>query len=130
MILVDSSVWIEYFNGHTTFHTNKLNRLLDQQEIIIGDLILIEVLQGFKQDKDYRVADALLSSLPLHTLGGAQLMRQSAMYFRQLRKRGITIRKTIDTIIATYCIEHECILLQNDKDFEPFKKYFNLQTIE
>ena len=107
MILVDSSVWIDYFNGTETLATKKLDGLLGVQPVCTGDLILTEVLQGFRQDQDYQVAKSLLCSLPIHAMLGATMSLKSAENFRKLRKQGITIRKTIDTMIATYCIENE-----------------------
>lgn len=129
MILVDSSVWIDYFNGTETLATTKLESLLGVQPICTGDLILAEVLQGFRQDKDYQAAKTLLCSLPVHAMLGVTLSLKSAENFRKLRKQGITIRKTIDTMIATYCIENELPLLHSDKDFQPFQQFLGLQAV-
>lgn len=129
MILVDSSVWIDYFNGTETLATKKLDDLLGIQPVCIGDLILAEVLQGFRQDNDYQAAKNLLCSLPIHDMVGAGISLKSAENFRSLRKQGITIRKTIDTIIATYCIEHGIPLLHSDKDFQPFQQLLGLQAV-
>ena len=107
MILVDSSVWIDYFNGAETLATKKLDSLLGVQPICTGDLILAEVLQGFRQEQDYQTAKTLLCSLPVHAMLGVALSLKSAENFRTLRKQGITIRKTIDTMIATFCIEND-----------------------
>jgi len=120
MILVDSSVWIDFFNGTANTETDKLNEILGLEEIVIGDLILAEVLQGFKNDKDYKTAKNILTSLTVHDLLGKELTIKSANNFRKLRKKGITIRKTVDVIIATYCIENKIPLLFTDKDFMPF----------
>lgn len=129
MILVDSSVWIDYFNGTETLATKKLDSLLGVQPVCTGDLILAEVLQGFRQDDDYQAAKTLLCSLPLHAMLGVSMSLKSAEYFRKLRKQGITIRKTIDTMIATYCIENKLPLLHSDKDFQPFQQFFGLRTV-
>lgn len=129
MILVDSSVWIDYFNGTETLATKKLDNLLGVQPVCIGDLILAEVLQGFRSDSDYQTAKTLLCSLPVHAMLGVTLSLKSAENFRNLRKQGITIRKTIDTIIATYCIENELPLLHSDKDFQPFQQFLGLQVV-
>ena len=129
MILVDSSVWIDYFNGTETLATKKLDNLLGVQPVCTGDLILTEVLQGFRQDPDYQAAKTLLCSLPVHAMLGATMALKSAENFRKLRQQGITIRKTIDTIIATYCIERELPLLHSDKDFQPFQQFMGLQVI-
>jgi predicted nucleic acid-binding protein len=117
MILVDSSVWIDYFNGQTTVQADILENLLTTQPLAIGDLILTEVLQGFRQDKDYTTAKQLLTSLRIFNLLEDDLAIKSADNFRALRKQGITIRKTVDVIIATFCIEKGHSLLFLDKDF-------------
>ncbi len=129
MILVDSSVWIDYFNGTETLATKKLDNLLGVQPVCTGDLILAEVLQGFRLDPDYQTAKTLLCSLPVHAMLGVNLSLKSAENFRQLRKQGITVRKTIDTMIATFCIENELPLLHSDKDFQPFQQFLGLQVI-
>jgi predicted nucleic acid-binding protein len=129
MILVDSSVWIDYFNGQSTPQTDNLDRLLTLQPLAIGDLILTEVLQGFRQDADYSTAKQLLTSLTLFNLLEDDLAIKSADNFRSLRKQGITIRKTIDVIIATFCIEKGHILLFSDKDFMPFVQHLGLQAL-
>jgi predicted nucleic acid-binding protein len=128
LILVDSSVWIDYFNGTETLATQKLDKLLGVQPVCTGDLILAEVLQGFRQDPDYQAAKTLLCSLPVHAMLGATMALKSAENFRKLRQQGITVRKTIDTMIATYCIEHELPLLHSDKDFLPFQQFMGLQV--
>ena len=120
MILVDSSVWIDFFNGTVCAETDKLNEILGIQEVVIGDLILAEVLQGFRSDSDYKAAKNVLTSLTTYDLLGKELAIKSANNFRKLRKKGITIRKTADVIIATYCIENKIPLLFTDKDFVPF----------
>jgi predicted nucleic acid-binding protein len=128
VILVDSSVWIDYFNGTETLATIKLDSLLGLQPVCTGDLILAEVLQGFRQDQDYQTARTLLCSLPVHTMLGVTLSLKCTENFRSLRKQGITIRKTIDTMIATYCIENNLSLLHSDKDFQPFQQLLGLQV--
>jgi hypothetical protein len=129
VILVDSSVWIDYFNGTETLATKKLDNLLGVQPVCTGDLILAEVLQGFRLDSDCQAAKILLCSLPVHAMLGVTLSLKSAENFRNLRKQGITIRKTIDTMIATYCIENELPLLHSDKDFQPFQQFLGLQVV-
>ena len=129
MILVDSSVWIDYFNGTETLATKKLDGLLGMQPVCTGDLILAEVLQGFRQNADYQAAKTLLCSLPIVAMVGADISLKSADNFRLLRKQGITIRKTIDTLIATYCIESGLSLLHSDKDFQPFQQFLGLMTV-
>lgn len=128
MILVDSSVWIDFFNGAENDETDKLNEILGLEEVVIGDLILAEVLQGFRSDKDYKAAKDVLISLTVHDLIGKEMAVKSANNFRKLRKKGITIRKTADVIIATYCIENKIPLLFTDKDFAPFVKHLRLRS--
>ncbi len=129
MILVDSSVWIGYFNGDRSPQTNKLDELLGQEPVALGDLILTEVLQGFRIDKDYKAAKTLLTSLTVYDLLGENMAIKSAENFRMLRKKGITIRKTVDVIIATFCIENDFQLLHSDKDFDPLSMHLNLRSI-
>ncbi|NNK97683.1 MAG: PIN domain nuclease [Xanthomonadales bacterium] len=128
MIFVDSSVWVDYFNGRQSAETDYLDSLLGREPIAIGDLVLIEVLQGFKKDKDYKTARELLTSLTVFTLGGQKIAIKSADNFRLLRKRGVTVRKTIDVLIATFCIEKNLPLLHSDKDFELFHSHLKLRT--
>ncbi len=128
MILVDSSVWINYFNGKRSWQSDLLDHMLSNVPIIIGDLILTEMLQGFKTDKDYEAAKAYLSELPFRQMGGYNVAVQSAQNYRQLRKAGITVRKTIDIIIATFCIIEELTLLHDDRDFNPIASHFPLKT--
>ena len=129
MILADSSVWIDYFNGISTWQTDMLDTYLSKVPVIIGDLILTEVLQGFRSDKDYKTAKNLLSALPFRQIGGYHVAVKSAQNYRRLRKAGVTVRKTIDIIIATFCIIEGLILLHDDRDFDPMVSHFSLQTI-
>lgn len=127
MILVDSSVWVDYFNGRITDETDCLDTLLGTEPVAIGDLILAEVLQGFRSDADYVAAKELMASLTVYELLGAALVLKTADNYRALRKRGVTVRKTADTIIATFCIECGIPLLYSDRDFDPFVKYLGLK---
>jgi predicted nucleic acid-binding protein len=128
MVLVDSSVWIDYFNGRNHGRTRKLDELLSSTIVIVGDLILLEVLQGFKRDPDFRAAKRLLLELELIELGGIDLALKAADNFRALRKNGVTVRKTVDCVIATYCIEHRIPLLYDDRDFDPFVRHMGLRS--
>ena len=101
MILVDASVWIDYFNGRQTWQTNLLDNLLSDIPIIIGDLILAEILQGFRSDNDYQSAKLFLTDLPFRQMGGYRVAVQSAQNYRTLRKEGVTVRKTMNVIIGT-----------------------------
>jgi predicted nucleic acid-binding protein len=128
LILVDSSVWIDYFKGTITAQTELLDKLLGQRPLAIGDLILTEVLQGFENERDFNEARRLLTSLMVVQLGGQGIAIQAAKNFRALRKLGVTVRKTIDTVIATRCIESGYDLLHSDRDFDPFAKYLGLRV--
>ena len=128
MIFVDSSVWIDYFRGITTKETELLDELLGVEPIVIGDLVLAEVLQGFKSDRDFNQAKKLLTSLVMVDMLGHEIAIQAARNFRALRERGMTVRKTIDTIIATYCIENDLSLLHSDRDFDAFAEHLSLRS--
>ena len=128
MILVDSSVWIDYFRGTATPQTEKLDGLLSSEPVAVGDLILTEVLQGFGSERDFNEARRLLTSLLVVELGGQDIAIQAARNFRVLRAQGVTIRKTIDIIIATRCIESGFTLLHSDRDFDPFVQHLGLRS--
>jgi len=128
VIVVDSSVWIDYFGGKMTTAAENLDSLLGETPIAAGDLMLVEVLQGFKTDNDFAKARDLLMSLNIVNMLNTTIALKSAANFRTLRKKGVTVRKTIDTIIATYCIENKLPLLYSDKDFQPFEKHLKLQN--
>lgn len=128
MIVVDSSVWIDFFRGATTPETERLDVLLGSEPLAAGDLILVEVLQGFGSEKDFNKARRLLTALDVITLGGEDIALQAARNYRALRAQGVTIRKTIDTIIATRCIEDDFALLYNDRDFAPFVEHLGLRS--
>ena len=127
MILVDSSVWVDYFKGTITAQTARLDGLLGNEPLAIGDLILTEVLQGFADETDFNEARKMLTSLVVVELGGQDVAIQAAKNFRTLRRKGATVRKTIDTVIATRCIESGYDLLHNDRDFDPFAKHLGLR---
>lgn len=128
MILVDSSVWIDYFRGTATPQAERLDSLLGSEPIATGDLILTEVLQGFVIDRDFNQARKLMTSLVIVDLAGQRLALQAARNFRALRSLGITVRKTIDTVIATCCIENGLHLLYSDRDFDPFVEHLGLRS--
>ncbi len=129
MILVDSSVWIDYFRGNSTPQAEWLDELLEKEPVAIGDLILAEVLQGFQSEKDFNQARKLLTSLTVVDLCGQDIAIQAAKNYRKLRALGVTIRKTIDTVIATRCIESGFTLLHNDHDFDPFMMHLGLRSV-
>lgn len=127
MILVDSSVWIDYFRGTDSVSADRLDQLLQTEPVAIGDLILAEVLQGFSNERDFTEARKLLTALEVVTLGGQALAIEAARNHRRLRALGLTVRKTIDTLIATWCIENDGTLLHNDRDFDAFEKHLGLR---
>jgi predicted nucleic acid-binding protein len=129
MIVVDTTIWVDYFNGVTTPQTNYLDELLQLQPVLMGDLILGETLQGFRSDTDFETAHQALSHLVQEQMLDPDLAVQSARNYRSLRKLGITVRRTIDCFIATYCIEHGHELLHNDRDFDPFEQQLGLKVI-
>ena len=129
MILVDSSVWIAYFTGDDIWQCNTLEKLLATEPILIGDLILTEVLQGFRLEKDYKNAKDFLGSLYFKDLVGYEIAIKSSSNFRLLRKKKITVRKIIDVIIGTFCIENQIKLLHNDHDFDPMEKHLGLEVV-
>ena len=128
MIVVDSSVWIDFFRGSATPEAERLDALLSSEPLAVGDLILTEVLQGFCREKDFNQARRLLTTLDIITLGGEDIALQAARNYRALRAQGVTARKTIDTIIATRCIEDDFSLLYSDKDFDPFVEHLGLRS--
>jgi predicted nucleic acid-binding protein len=128
MIVADTSAWIDYVRGIEAPHTNLLDYELDHNRIITGDLIITEFLQGFRRDKDYQAAKEIMESLEYHDFVGKEIALQSAQNFRILQRNGVTVRKTIDVIIATFCIENGFELLHNDRDFDPMEKLLGLQV--
>ena len=129
MIIVDTSVWIDYFKGLETPETNALDRALGYEDVAIGDLMLLEILQGFRVDKDYKTAKAHLTSLQQFNMLTPDLAIKAAENYRKLRKQGITVRKTADVIIATFCIETRLPLLFTDRDFIPFAQHLKLRSV-
>ncbi|HET8864831.1 MAG TPA: PIN domain nuclease [Gracilimonas sp.] len=127
MILVDSSVWIDYFNGVKNKQTDSLDRILSQQTVLLGDIILTEILQGFDSDKEFKLTKEALDPIDCVHLGGKTLAIKAASNFRFLRSKGITIRKTVDMLIGSWCIEHQVELLHNDKDFDRIATQLPLQ---
>ena len=129
MTLVDSSVWIDYFRGVASPETDKLDTLLGTEALLTGDLIVAEVLQGFSAESEFNMARQLMTTrLSVVSLVGPDNAIQAARNYRNLRAQGVTIRKTIDTLIATCCIENGVSLLFSDRDFNPFVDYLGLQS--
>jgi predicted nucleic acid-binding protein len=129
VILVDSSVWVDYFRGKLTAQTQKLEDLLDVQELGIGDLILTEVLQGCRIDKEFNEVRRQLARLDLVVLGGDDVAVEAAQNYRKLRTLGVTVRGTIDVVIATRCIVSGHELLHSDRDFDAFEKHLGLRCV-
>ena len=128
MVVVDTTVWIDYVRGLDAPYTNALDYELLHNQVITGDLLMTEFLQGFRNDKDFEAAKEIMNSLIYCDMLGKDIALKSAMNFRFLRKDGITVRKTADIIIGTFCIEHDLPLLHNDRDFDPMEKYLGLRV--
>ena len=129
MIVVDSSVWIDYFNGRPTAEADALGRLPTPQ-LVIGDLIMAEVLQGLASESDFRGVEGIFAAFEFRRMGGRAIAIASARNHRALRARGVTPRSTIDTIIATFCIAEGHNLLHCDRDFAPFERHLGLRVLK
>ncbi len=129
MILVDSSVWIDYFRGTASAQTDRLDGLLGKEPLLIGDVILTEVLQGFTSERDFNEALRLMSAFDHIDIGGRDIAIQAARNFKALRAKRVTVRKTINTLIATRCIENGLALLFSDRDFTPFVEHLGLVSV-
>ena len=127
--MVDTSVWVDYFNGIQNRYTIKLDNLLVNDIVVIGDVILAEILQGFRLDSDFIRAKVALDVLECFPIVGKENAIKSAGNFRFLRKRGITVRKTTDMLIGTFCIDRNIPLLHNDRDFDPLKEHLGLRSV-
>lgn len=132
MILVDSSAWIGLFRGDSNPQTKLMLSILQggDEELAIADIILLEVLQGFRSEKQAQTALQSIEGLPCFTLGGKPLAVLAASNYRRLRQKGITVRSTIDCLIATFCVENEFPLLHNDRDFDPFERHLGLRMVK
>ncbi len=127
MIVVDSSVWIDYFSGRSRRESDALHELLGRQEIVVGDLVLVEVLQGFRRDQDFRQARLVMAAFPAASMVGPAQAVRSAENYRRLRRAGVTVRKTIDVLIASFCIARGLPLLYSDRDFDPMVRHLGLR---
>lgn len=130
MIVVDSSVWIPFFNGRQSRHTSRLLSLLGEEPLLVGDLILCEVLQGARTEEHARLLQKELSRFEAESMLDPELAVAAAHNYRVLRGEGFTVRKTIDLIIGTFCIDRRHALLHDDRDFEPMQRYLGLQVVE
>lgn len=126
MIVVDSSVWIDFLNGRHTAHVRRLRAILSTEEIVVGDLMLCEVLQGLSSDRIAQEVEFLLRRFAIVAMAGDAMAVMAARNFRYLRSLGITVRKTIDLLIGTWCIENRMPLLHNDSDFRPMARHLGL----
>ena len=129
MIVVDTSVWIDYFNGARTRQNDALDLALGRELLVIGDLIMTEVLQGFRTERNFRQARRLLGALECREMVGREVAIASARNYRALRGRGVTVRKTIDVIIATFCILNGHRLLHSNRDFDPMERHLGLRVV-
>ncbi len=129
MVLVDTSVWIDYFRGCDSPQTNRLDGLLDEERVVTGDLIIAELMQGFRTATQLAAAQQIIARLEYFDLVGREVALKAAENYRFLRKNGITVRKTIDIIIGTFCIEKKISLLHCDHDYDPMVQYLNLMIV-
>jgi predicted nucleic acid-binding protein len=128
MITVDSSVWTDYFNGTQSAQTQALDAVLDDSsyDLVILDLVLVEVLRGYRQPHEWAQANRVLSALPVLNAGGEVVARAASAMYRQLRAVGVTVRSSIDLLVGAWCIEHGCALIHNDRDFLPMQQHHGL----
>ena len=128
MIVADTSVWIDYVNGVVTPQTDMLDSELECRRVATGDLMLVEFLQGFREKNQFQEAKKIMDSLEYYDFAGRGIAIKAAQNFRTLREKGITIRKTINVLIATFCIEHGFELLHNDRGFDPMEEVLGLRV--
>jgi predicted nucleic acid-binding protein len=128
VILVDSSVWIDYFRGVETPQVDLLDSMFGRSRLAVGDLIVVEVLQGVRNEREFNLVRKTLDAFTQIDIGGHAIAVKAARNFRLLREQGVTVRKTIDSIIATRCIEDGLTLLHSDRDFVPFHVHLGLKV--
>ena len=131
MITADSSVWIDYLAGRSTPKSQLLDEVLDDssRDVVLLDVVLMEVLRGFRFEHEYKLANQVLSALQLRTAGGDAVARSATALYRQLRKEGVTVRSPIDLLVGSWCISVGCALIHNDRDFAPMAPH-GLQAFE
>lgn len=129
MVIVDTTVWVDYFRGIRNSETDWLDTELDRQRLGLTDIILCEVLQGVHDDSAAADVERRLRKLEVFETGGVELATEAARNYRVLRARGHTVRKTIDCLIATFCIRSGHSLLHRDRDFDPFETYLELAVV-
>ncbi len=132
MIVADSSVWIDFFIGAASAERAMLRKILreDPLQLVVPDLVVFEVLRGFREDRQQRLASQAFAALDQQAVGGAEEARRAAERYRRLRAAGITVRSSIDVLVASYCIDRDLILLQRDRDFLPFAEHFGLRLLQ
>ena len=130
MLVVDSSVWVDFFNDTANPAADLLQHLLDHGEVrlVVPDLVLFEVLRGFRREHDYRQARLLMETLSIEVAGGTELALSAAQHYRSLRAQGITVRSPIDVLVAAFCIENDYALLHRDRDFDAFEDLRGLRA--
>jgi predicted nucleic acid-binding protein len=126
MVFVDTTAWIDYVHGVQAPHTDALDYELSHNNVVTGDLIIAEFLQGFRHKCDYEAAKEIMESLIYYDMVGKDIAHKSALHYRLLQSKGITIRKTIDVIIGTFCMEHDFPLIHNDRDFDYLAEHLGL----
>lgn len=129
MITIDSSVWIDYFCGRDTPQTQLLDQALDDSanEVVLLDVVLMELLRGFRHDHEWRLAREALAPLPVVTAGGEQVALSAAAIYRDLRRAGLTVRSPVDLLVGAWCIENDCLLIHGDRDFDGMERLKGLQ---
>lgn len=130
MIIADTSVWIDYFRGIDTLHTGKLDMALGTDELFIGDLIITELMQGAKTENSVLQIKDVISKMQCVNMVGQKIAYESAANYRSLRSKGITVRKTIDMLIGTFCIHSNAALIHNDRDFDPMEIHLGLKVLK
>lgn len=127
--IIDTTVWIDFFRDVKTEQTDLLEAVIRRGEAALGDVILTEILQGVDSDKEFRTVKRHFSNFQIYPMIGRLNAIQSAANYRKLRSKGITVRKTVDCWIATFCIERRFPLLHNDRDFDPFEQHLKLRVL-
>lgn len=130
MIIADTSVWVDYFRGIDAAHTNKLDMALGTDEFFMGDLIITELMQGARTEKSISQIKDIISKMQCVNMVGQKIAYESAANYRLLRSKGITVRKTIDMLIGTYCIQSDASLIHNDRDFDPIEMHLGLKVLK
>lgn len=130
VLVVDSSVWVDFFNDTDNPATDLLEQLLDHGEVrlVVPDLVLFEVLRGFRLEREYRQARLLMETLSIEAAGGTEVALAAAQHYRSLRAQGFTVRSPIDVLLAAFCIENDYALLHRDRDFQAFEELRGLRT--